>query len=41
VQFAREDIRVVALWPGPIGMPPLEELFANDPKAPGEGAAGE
>jgi NAD(P)-dependent dehydrogenase (short-subunit alcohol dehydrogenase family) len=33
VQFAREGIRVVALCPGPVSTPLLEELFANDPKA--------
>jgi NAD(P)-dependent dehydrogenase (short-subunit alcohol dehydrogenase family) len=33
VQFAREGIRVIALCPGPVRTPLLEELFANDPIA--------
>jgi NAD(P)-dependent dehydrogenase (short-subunit alcohol dehydrogenase family) len=33
VQFAREGIRVIALCPGPVRTPLLEEVFANDPIA--------
>jgi NAD(P)-dependent dehydrogenase (short-subunit alcohol dehydrogenase family) len=32
VQFARENIRVNALCPGPINTPLLQELFAADPE---------
>jgi NAD(P)-dependent dehydrogenase (short-subunit alcohol dehydrogenase family) len=32
VQFARENIRVNALCPGPINTPLLQELFAKDPE---------
>lgn len=32
VQFAREDIRVNALCPGPVNTPLLQELFAKDPE---------
>jgi NAD(P)-dependent dehydrogenase (short-subunit alcohol dehydrogenase family) len=32
VQFARENIRVNALCPGPVNTPLLKELFANDPE---------
>lgn len=32
VQFARENIRVNALCPGPVNTPLLRELFAKDPK---------
>jgi NAD(P)-dependent dehydrogenase (short-subunit alcohol dehydrogenase family) len=32
VQFARENIRVNALCPGPVNTPLLQELFANDPE---------
>ncbi|MBB4685427.1 NAD(P)-dependent dehydrogenase (short-subunit alcohol dehydrogenase family) [Amycolatopsis jiangsuensis] len=32
VQFARENIRVNALCPGPVNTPLLEELFAKDPE---------
>ncbi len=31
VQFARENIRVNALCPGPVNTPLLQELFAKDP----------
>jgi len=34
VQFARENIRVNALCPGPVNTPLLIELFAKDPNAP-------
>lgn len=33
VQFAREGIRVIALCPGPVSTPLLEELFAKDQEA--------
>jgi NAD(P)-dependent dehydrogenase (short-subunit alcohol dehydrogenase family) len=32
VQFARENIRVNALCPGPVNTPLLQELFAKDPE---------
>ncbi|GAA4530369.1 3-oxoacyl-ACP reductase [Amycolatopsis samaneae] len=32
VQFARENIRVNALCPGPVNTPLLKELFAKDPE---------
>jgi NAD(P)-dependent dehydrogenase (short-subunit alcohol dehydrogenase family) len=32
VQFARENIRVNALCPGPVNTPMLQELFAKDPE---------
>jgi NAD(P)-dependent dehydrogenase (short-subunit alcohol dehydrogenase family) len=32
VQFARENIRVNALSPGPVNTPLLQELFAKDPE---------
>ena len=32
VQFARQDIRVNALCPGPVNTPLLQELFASDPE---------
>jgi NAD(P)-dependent dehydrogenase (short-subunit alcohol dehydrogenase family) len=32
VQFARENIRVNALCPGPVDTPLLQELFATDPE---------
>jgi NAD(P)-dependent dehydrogenase (short-subunit alcohol dehydrogenase family) len=32
VQFARENIRVNALSPGPVNTPMLQELFAKDPE---------
>lgn len=32
VQFARENIRINALCPGPVNTPLLRELFAKDPK---------
>jgi NAD(P)-dependent dehydrogenase (short-subunit alcohol dehydrogenase family) len=32
VQFARENIRVNALCPGPVNTPMLKELFAKDPE---------
>jgi NAD(P)-dependent dehydrogenase (short-subunit alcohol dehydrogenase family) len=32
VQFARENIRVNALSPGPVDTPLLQELFASDPE---------
>ncbi len=32
VQFARENIRVNALCPGPVDTPLLQELFAKDPE---------
>ncbi len=32
VQFAREDIRINALCPGPVATPLLLELFASDPE---------
>ena len=32
VQFARENIRVNALCPGPVNTPLLQELFATDPE---------
>ena len=32
VQFAREGIRVIALCPGPVNTPLLQELFAKDPE---------
>ncbi|HEY8369654.1 MAG TPA: 3-oxoacyl-ACP reductase [Thermodesulfobacteriota bacterium] len=32
VQFARENIRVIPLCPGPVNTPLLQELFAKDPK---------
>ena len=31
VEFARRDIRVNALCPGPVNTPLLQELYANDP----------
>ncbi len=33
VQFARNNVRVNALCPGPIDTPLLRELYANDPEA--------
>jgi NAD(P)-dependent dehydrogenase (short-subunit alcohol dehydrogenase family) len=33
VQFARRNVRVNALCPGPIDTPLLRELYANDPEA--------
>jgi NAD(P)-dependent dehydrogenase (short-subunit alcohol dehydrogenase family) len=32
VQFARENIRINALCPGPVNTPLLQELFAKDPE---------
>ncbi len=32
VQFARENVRVNALCPGPVNTPLLQELFAKDPE---------
>ncbi len=32
VQFARQNVRVNALCPGPVNTPLLRELFANDPE---------
>jgi NAD(P)-dependent dehydrogenase (short-subunit alcohol dehydrogenase family) len=32
VQFARENIRINALCPGPVNTPMLQELFAKDPE---------
>ena len=31
VEFARQGVRVIALCPGPINTPLLQELYANDP----------
>jgi NAD(P)-dependent dehydrogenase (short-subunit alcohol dehydrogenase family) len=33
VQFARNNVRVNALCPGPVDTPLLQELYANDPEA--------
>ena len=32
VEFARRDVRVNALCPGPVNTPLLQELYANDPE---------
>ena len=32
VEFARQDIRINALCPGPVNTPLLQELFASDPE---------
>jgi len=33
VEFARRDVRVNALCPGPVNTPLLQELYASDPVA--------